>query len=310
MWLDGIWTNLMSAAQECPVTVAAVLLLVVGAGAVLTVVIRERKFSLRSVGSLLSNLLWASPAIAVLAFVAVRVMPLLHTTQAAPAESGSAGMPWDDDSAWTVKPVGEWPTLEGRELAEWNPDVALFKAPDLHDGLVTHGDASPGDSAYRVVLESEQHSRVEAAREELTELAAALVEEDFTRNNPEAAGWQPSGELVRSKAVVAEHVEKIEHELPSGPTFEMNQVRWVVELSPQVRESFASQWRPEVASGRMELIAGLMALLTLVFATLAVYFRFDMRTAGRYHKRLKVAAVSVVVASGLGYLQLIQTLHG
>ena len=48
--------------------------------------------------------------------------------------------------------------------------------------------------------------------------------------------------------------------------------------------------------GRLEALGGVVALLTLTFATGAAYFRLDERTHGRYRGRLKLAAVAIIGA--------------
>jgi hypothetical protein len=69
-----------------------------------------------------------------------------------------------------------------------------------------------------------------------------------------------------------------------------------VELSSAVNAQLLTGWKQEVLPRRLEGLVGVLAMLTLTFATGAAYFRLDDRTQGRYRLPLKVGAAAIIGA--------------
>jgi len=135
------------------------------------------------------------------------------------------------------------------------------------------------------------------AEQDALEAARSVVGKAIQNADPKVGTWLPSVEAVREDAVRHTFVEKIHRKTVStGTPFIVYRAYHQVELSPSVFNQLVSNWRNEVLPGRLEALGGVVALLTLTFATGAAYFRLDERTHGRYRGRLKLAAVAIISA--------------
>jgi hypothetical protein len=135
------------------------------------------------------------------------------------------------------------------------------------------------------------------AEQDALEAARTVVGKAIQQADPKVGEWLPSAESVRADAVRHTFVEKIHRKTVStGTPFIVYRAYHQVELSPTVFNQLVSNWKNEVLPGRLEALGGVVALLTLTFATGAAYFRLDERTHGRYRGRLKLAAVAIISA--------------
>ncbi|HEV8069270.1 MAG TPA: hypothetical protein VGP76_16135 [Planctomycetaceae bacterium] len=135
------------------------------------------------------------------------------------------------------------------------------------------------------------------AENDALEAARTVIGKAIQQADPKVGDWLPSAEAVREDAVRHTFVEKIHRKTVStGTPFIVYRAYHQVELSPTVFNQLVSNWRNEVLPGRLEALGGIVALLTLTFATGAAYFRLDERTHGRYRGRLKLAAVAIISA--------------
>jgi len=251
----------------------------------------------------LGNLLWASPVIAVLALVAMRVLPQFQFGSAAPS-STEASPSWleTEDGPAKVEEVQHFPEVASHvslDLEE-TPKAAL---PDWTEQevqkLKTSGE-SLAQSQWRVVLESKDWDvSVEDAQANLAKQTAQILEEDFSLTHSERTHVSPDD--VQSLAVRAEAVTSQVFNKDSKP-FRGYKVYWQVELSPEVREKLADSWKEEVGVKRAWLLGGIFALLTLIAGTFAAYFHLDKRSNGSHRFRLKLAAAAMMTAGSLGLL--------
>jgi hypothetical protein len=135
------------------------------------------------------------------------------------------------------------------------------------------------------------------AEQDALEAARTVIGKAIQQADPKVGTWLPSAEAVREDAVRHTFVEKIHRKTVStGTPFIVYRAYHQVELSPTVFDQLVSNWKNEVLPGRLEALGGVVALLTLTFATGAAYFRLDERTHGRYRGRLKLAAVAIISA--------------
>jgi hypothetical protein len=135
------------------------------------------------------------------------------------------------------------------------------------------------------------------AEQDALEAARTVVGKAIQQADPKVGEWLPSAESVRADAVRLTFVEKIHRKTVStGTPFIVYRAYHQVELSPNVFNQLVSNWKNEVLPARLEALGGVVALLTLTFATGAAYFRLDERTQGRYRGRLKLAAVAIISA--------------
>ncbi len=250
----------------------------------------------------LGSLLWASPVIAVLAFVGMRIVPYFqfgtcHQQTANPlptwlqSEEGSTKV--HDVAAFeeqTVPISVEPETSVEASLPDWTSHAVLRLAS-------TKG--NPRNEVWRVVRESGWEKSVEAARENLLAQAAKLVQEDFNRFHRHGSALPQ--EEVKHHVLRAEAIKSQLHQDVDEP-FTMYKVYWQVELSPEVRQELSGSWKKSMATQRAWLLGGLLALLTLISVSFAAYFHLDRRSQGTHRFRLKLAATALMTAGGLVFL--------
>ena len=274
-----------------PAHVVIAVLCLLGLTSVLTVMFKERNFKWPSLRLSASTFLWLSPILALLAVLGTRLFPFFAPTNGVERPDAATQLPWEEDPVWHVHTVETWEPIEEMELA--------------HVQKRTEG----GQVSWRVVLESEQHTTVSDARRELKDTVVALVSTDLQRVYPEIANPLISDSYIRKECVLNETLATRSHELPeSGRTFETTQVRWMVELNPKVREHIRSTWQKQLVSARASLVAGTVGFVTFLFGLLATYLRVDLRTNGQYRGRLKLGLLSLAIAGGLGFLQVLNVL--
>ncbi|WP_166823801.1 hypothetical protein [Thalassoroseus pseudoceratinae] len=274
-----------------PAHAVIAVLCLLGLTSVLTVMLKERSFRLPSFRMSASTFLWLSPVLALLAVLGTRLFPFFAPTTAAERPDAATQLPWEEDPVWHVHPVETWGPIEELELAHVQKRT--------EDGRVS----------WRLVLESEQHTTTEDARNELKETVVALVSTDLQRVYPEIVNPVISEHDIRKECVLNETLMTTEHELPdSGRTFETKQLRWVVELNPEIRKHIRSTWEKELVSARAGLVAGTFGFVTFLFGLLATYLRVDSRTNGNYRGRLKLGLLSLAIAGGLGFLKVLNVI--
>lgn len=246
----------------------------------------------------LGSLLWASPVIALLACVAMRVLPQFQFgANRQPTNNSLPSFLEEEEGDVEVEEVysfHESTSYVSIDLEE-TPDAAL---PEWAKHKVQK--LKPSQNTWRIVLESKDWDvSVEDAKANLAKQTAKILEEDFSRSHPE--GTNLSLDEVQSLAVRSEAVTSQIFNKDSHP-FTGYKVYWQVELSPEVRGELAKSWQSTVATKRAWLMGEMMALFTLIIAAFAAYFHLDKRTNGNYRFRLKVAATALMTAGALGML--------
>ena len=247
----------------------------------------------------LGSVLWASPVIAVLAFVGVRVAPQFQfgTETRAPQDS----IPTWLESDRQVKDVEAFhnPSMLVSTEAEASTDD-LLPVWTSEDVLRLKSSGKTLENAkWRVVTESGWHKSVQEARADALNQTAKLVQDDFSQFYP--GGSAIPKEVIKGQAFRAEAVEKQVHDQVASP-FTMYKVYWQVELSPEVRQKLSGTWKQEIATQRAWLVGIVLALLTLISASFAAYFHLDQKSNGAHRFRLKLAATALMTAGGLGVL--------
>lgn len=250
----------------------------------------------------LGSVLWASPVIAILACVAMRVLPQFQFGTARPQSANSLPS-WlqKEDGDVKVEEVYSFqePTSYVSIDLEESPDTALPEWTQHKIQKLTYQN-NPAQTVWRIVLESKDWDvSVEDAEANLAKQTARILKEDFSQTHPEATNLSP--ENVKSLAVRGEAVTSQVFNKDSHP-FTGYKVYWQVEVSPEVRNQLADGWKQEVATRRAWLMGELIALFTLITASFAAYFYLDKRTNGSYRFRLKVAATALMTAGALGVL--------
>jgi hypothetical protein len=250
----------------------------------------------------LGSLLWASPVIAVVAFVAVKVMPHFQFG-ATPGNSSTAAPSWldTDDGPLNVEDVESFP-IETVDVSHGGVPAKENIVPAWTKSKVQRLEATKNDpqkTVWRVVTEGRWENSIEEARAAVLDEAANLVREDFSQYYP--GGSAAPSDVIREHAFRAEFIEQQTHEDVSRP-FTMYKVYWQVELSPEVREQLSDSWKEEVGARRAWLLGGVFALFTLIAGTFAAYFHLDKKSKGAHRFRLKLAATALMTAGALGML--------
>lgn len=264
-----------------------------------TILIQRNKSWKAGLTQSLGSLLWASPVIAVLAFVGVRVAPQFQfgTETRAPQDAKPTWL----ESDRQIKEVESFkdPSMLVSTEADASADDSL-PAWTSEDVLRLKSSGNKLQNAeWRVITESGWHKSVDEARADALNQAAKLVQEDFSQFY--AGGSAIPKEAIKDRVFRAEAVQKQVHEYVVNP-FTMYKVYWQVELSPEVRQELSGTWKQEVATQRAWLVGIVLALLTLISASFAAYFHLDTKTNGAHRFRLKLAAAALMTAGGLGVL--------
>jgi hypothetical protein len=151
-----------------------------------------------------------------------------------------------------------------------------------------------------VVVEGGFAATEQSAIDAVQLAASELIKRDFADAFPAAGEWTPPEEVVRTQAVRQVHVERVDRKtLSSATPFHVFRAYQQIELSPSVQKQLFRYWQEMIVNARLRVLGALAGLLTLVFATVAAYFRLDDRTLGQHRRRLKLAAVSIIAAGGL-----------
>lgn len=245
---------------------------------------RETKFSLRSAAGRTLSFVWALPVLAVLVLFAGRASDHLRH------ESG--------DSLSTVVP---------REIgggASGRPAVTDRAPADLADDAPDWVRERAGRSARTPVLSSTFRPVVEDAEKDLLAETARRIEADFRRTHSYQGPWTVPDQVVRAHAVARSFVETKEETVKisraggaevSHHSFPVHRVHWELDLSSEARSTL----RAHLVKPRFRILGSSLGLLALMLGTSAAYLRLDAQSAGKYRTRLKLAAVALIVASGL-----------
>lgn len=249
----------------------------------------------------LGSLLWASPVIAVLAFVAMRVMPHFQFGAMAQSNSSTEAPSWleTDDGQLKVEDVESFSEETVQVSHDEDAQNALPAWTKSKVQRLEGTKSDPQRTVWRVVTEGRWENSIEEARAAVLDEAANLVRDDFSHYYP--GGSAAPSDVIREHAIRAEFIEQQTHEDVSRP-FTMYKVYWQVELSPDVREQLSDSWKAEVGVKRAWLLGGVFALFTLIAGTFAAYFHLDKKSKGAHRFRLKLAATALMTAGALGML--------
>jgi hypothetical protein len=286
-------------------------LLAVGIGLYVFVADRRPRRPIHAAASLGLSLLWTLPVVLVLGYVITGATTNLRPSPA-PAHAMAPRRPIElRNMSDGTSPEHDLIDKDDSKPAE-AAELVSESSPKQPGKITPGGDAETafslpswireqplGEGETRlVVLTSEQYATVEEAEQELLAKTSRLLQADFVNRSPGAGTWSIPEELVRSAAIRKSHVEPIVR--TSGVSdFRVYRVHWQTELSPAVRDSLYPAWRAQVVEKRLWSLGSLFGLFTLVVATATAYLRLDTRTSGAYRRRLKLAAVSLIVAGGL-----------
>jgi len=175
--------------------------------------------------------------------------------------------------------------------------VAVATTPEW----VEAGTVREGDRTF-VVVSGQQFADAAAAWQDAIGRAAQVVYQDFVSAFRPSGQWLFTPNDAEAVAIRDSFTEEIRRTAGENE-FTVYRTYLKVELSPAVRQAIEPIWRGQVSTSRSVITGSLLALLTVVCAVLAGYFRLDDRTAGRYRWRLRfgsVAAVGLAAVAAVG----------
>ena len=116
--------------------------------------------------------------------------------------------------------------------------------------------------------------------------------------------WLPPEDVVLNSELVSQRaVERSEVQVGefTEPVF---RAYWEIDRPDDLETKLFAAWRPEELKSRLWMLGGGMGLLTLLFGSLACYFRIDDATHGKYRNKLRVGtgALWAVIAAGSAFL--------
>jgi hypothetical protein len=181
--------------------------------------------------------------------------------------------------------------LHVRETLPREPDWAKPK-PELSDGGVL------------VTLSSERFATLAEAEEQVTERALAFVRDRYHKEYPLPGEWKAPVSLVKQHAVKSLVGEELDKDFGNGLKTKMYRAHVQLELNSQLNDAVHEWWRGQVVNQRLTTLGTGLGLITVLLGATAGYLRLNALTHGEYGTRLKLAAISVVGAAGLGVLAL------
>lgn len=273
-------------------TVAMIVLgivLVFSLGVVLQVMIisREKKLSLRAAARHGAAAVWAVPVLAVLGLFAYRVSQVQQPSPPPDARIFRAG-----ELDPPAEAAAGMPKLEPQEPAPpWAQDATLRRSNRVVT-IVLHHSAATREiaerelaAAVRELLRGEYPGEFGGAA--LGRISPELVKRHLLARPPAVRKWRESVSLQTFDGEKPTAARDASQTIP--------QVYWQVDLSEERRAAL----KAAMVAPRLWTVGAGVGLLALIFAAVAVYFRLDAATDGRYRTRLKLATTSLLTAAGL-----------
>jgi hypothetical protein len=260
-----------------PMAFVVGLLTLIGLGTVVFVILRTRNLKLRpasALGALLAAL-WLVPAIAATAYVVRQAVPHF------------------DPAVADVRAYDDTRTIAMRDVRLEDDDIAL------RDQVTRPVSVRLGGL---IELKSLPWPSPEEAVDDARQQALRVIDAAFRPAYPYELAWQAPSQILE-KAVAGQSVERTRHRTEKA-AFEMHVAHLTLDLSPAVRNAYAEAWHARIADIRMVVLGGLIGLATVIVIAAAAYFRLDLTTHGTYRRRLKIAAVSLIVAGALAVAQI------
>jgi hypothetical protein len=148
------------------------------------------------------------------------------------------------------------------------------------------------------VIQSGPHATVAGAEAEALELLAAQLGAAFAEEHPEAAGWTPPMELVRRIGVVGRRAIQESTVTVGEFTEPVYEAFWEVVPAANLDAQLFTAWRADAVQPRLLVVGGALGMLTLLFGSLAGYFRVSTALRGKYRNALLWGTAALGIAAG------------
>lgn len=273
---------------------------------------------------------WFGPAALLLAVVSAVLAGSVAAKGANVRISWTGLVRWIGSAAWAVPAVVVLGIVLHQSTSKWMPgrpraaEPSAAEVPAVLDGTdssndhasaagtgpvsVASIDSDPpewiaaarrtdGESEF-VVATSGQFATQEEAEADVLARAESLVRADFERTHGTHGEWTIPEPFLRDRVVRRRHVEQFVRGSAESP-FLVRRLHAEVELSPAVRDELRPTWRRQIVEPRLWSLGTVAGLLALACGATAGYLRLDALTQGQYRRRLKAAAVGLIVSGGL-----------
>jgi hypothetical protein len=162
----------------------------------------------------------------------------------------------------------------------------------------------PGDSGVLVPISSQRFATLAEAEEQVTELAAAYVQRFYHDEYPLEGEFTVPGSLIEKYGVNSLVGEEFEKDFGDGVPVKMYRAHLRLDVNSKLRQALHDSWNEQLVTQRLTTLGTGLGMVTIMLATVAGYFRLNELTHGQYGRRLKLAAVALIGAAGLGVLAL------
>jgi hypothetical protein len=163
----------------------------------------------------------------------------------------------------------------------------------------------PADPGILVPLSSQRFATIAEAEEQVTQLAVDYVKQFYKDEYPLKGEFTVPVSLVEKYAVKTLVGEELEKDFGNGLTGKMYRAHLRLDVNSKLRDALHESWNEQLVKQRLTTLGSGLGVVTVLLASVAGYFRLNEMTQGQYRNRLKLAAVALIGAAGLGVLALV-----
>ncbi len=160
-------------------------------------------------------------------------------------------------------------------------------------------DPVPSNDGVLVALSSQRFATIGEAEEQATALAADYVKKFYHDEYPLRGDWTVPVSVIEQNSLNAMVGEVFEKDFGNGVREKMYRAHVRLDMNSALRKALHATWNEQLVNHRLKELGGGLGLATLLLAICAGYFRLDDWTGGKYRRRLKLAAASLLAAGGL-----------
>ncbi len=162
----------------------------------------------------------------------------------------------------------------------------------------------PSDPGVLVPLSSQRFATLAEAETQVTLLAVDYVKKFYRDENPLPGDWTVPVSLIDKYGVNALFGEELDKDFGNGIKGKMYRAHLRLDLSSKLRQALHQSWHDQLVKQRLTALGAGLGMVTVMLAASAGYFRLNEMTQGQYGGRLKLAALALIGAAGLGVLTL------
>ncbi|MBS0263006.1 MAG: hypothetical protein JSS02_13760 [Planctomycetes bacterium] len=158
-------------------------------------------------------------------------------------------------------------------------------------------------------LSSKRYTTIAEAEAEITQMAQQKAIEYFREHIANFPAQPIPVSLLRDFAIEEFVGEEFERSFGKDATGNEIQARMFrahllldLERHPDLEHKVRQAWKQRTVDEKLAAIGSTFGLTTAILAAVAGYFRLNEMTSGQYRTRLKLAAVALIAAAGMGLM--------